>query len=385
MSLALKWNMYVMNQDAVPSVEALFEPFNLPNLELKNRLVMAPMTRSMSPGGVPGDDVAAYYRRRVEGGLGLIITEGTTIDHPVASNDTNIPVFHGDEALSGWKYVVDQVHEAGGKIVPQLWHQGMARKPGTGWSPEAPSAGPSGLVRAGKQVAEPMSDDDVQQVINGFINAAKFAKEIGFDGVELHGAHGYLIDQFFWKDTNVRTDRYGGGIAERTRFACDIIKGIKRQVGSDFPLILRFSQWKLQDYEAKLANSPEELSEFLAPLVEAGVDIFHCSTRRFWEPEFEGSELNLAGWTKRLTGKPTMTVGSVGLDEEFIAGFMGTEAMSTGAKGVADLVARLEREEFDLVAIGRAVLVDSAWANKVAHGNYAELQPFNTEALGTLS
>ncbi len=385
MSLALKWNMYAMNKDAAPSVEALFEPFALPNLELSNRLVMAPMTRSMSPGGIPGENVAAYYRRRVEGGLGLIITEGTTINHPVASNDTSIPVFHGEDALSGWRNIVEQVHEAGGKIVPQLWHQGMVRKPGTGWAPESPSAGPSGLIHAGKQVADPMSNDDIQNVIAGFVSSAKSAKEIGFDGVELHGAHGYLIDQFFWRDTNIREDQYGGDIAGRTRFACDIIERIKREVGFDFPVILRFSQWKLQDYEAKLATTPEELNEFLGPLVEAGVDIFHCSTRRFWEPEFDDSELNLAGWTKRLTGKPTITVGSVGLDEEFIAGFMGTEATSTGAKGVSELVARLEREEFDLVAIGRAVLVDSAWAHKVASGNYSELQPFKTEALGTLS
>ena len=111
--------------------DALFSPFTLNGLTIPNRIVMAPMTRSHSPGGHPTEDVAAYYRRRTEGGVGLIITEGTTVDHPSASMDPNIPDFHSPEALAGWKRVAEEVHDAGGLIMPQLWHTGSMRRDGS--------------------------------------------------------------------------------------------------------------------------------------------------------------------------------------------------------------------------------------------------------------
>jgi 2,4-dienoyl-CoA reductase-like NADH-dependent reductase (Old Yellow Enzyme family) len=142
-------------------------------------------------------------------------------------------------------------------------------------------------------------------------------------------------------------------------------------------------QWKLQDYEARLATSPGDLARLLAPLVDAGVDAFHCSTRRFWLPEFEGSELNLAGWTKKLTGLPVITVGSVGLDNEFMSSLReGKPARQVGFEAV---VAMIERGDADLVAVGRALLVDPAWAEKVRDGRLDELLPFTPEALKTLS
>lgn len=362
------------------STDVLFRPFDYGPLHLANRIVMAPMTRSHSPNQVPGPDVAAYYRRRAEGEVGLIITEGTTVDHPVASNDVNVPAFHGEAALAGWKRVVDEVHDAGGKIMPQLWHMGTMRKQGTGPHPELPSAGPSGLFKPGKRVAEPMTLEDIHAVIDAFARAAADAERLGFDGVEIHGAHGYIIDQFFWAGTNERTDDYGGDLVKRTRFAADIVRAVRARVSPDFPVILRFSQWKQQDYEARLANTPQELGQFLAPLVEAGVDIFHCSTRRFWEPEFEGSNLNLAGWTKKLTGKPTISVGSVGLNQEFIATFAGAEA-DKDVGHLDDLIARMEAEEFDLIAVGRALISDPDWVKKVREGRFDDLKPFTRETL----
>lgn len=119
------------------------------NLTLRNRIVMAPMTRSMSPGGVPGRDVAAYYQRRAQNDVGLIVTEGTAIDHPASANDPNVPRFYGDDALAAWAQVVAAVHEAGSRIMPQLWHVGMMRKPGDGPNPGVPPSGPSGLVKPG--------------------------------------------------------------------------------------------------------------------------------------------------------------------------------------------------------------------------------------------
>ncbi|MEK5031834.1 NADH:flavin oxidoreductase [Paenibacillus sp. FSL R7-0302] len=358
----------------------LFEPFEYGGLSLSNRVVMAPMTRVYSPGGVPGPEVAAYYRRRAEGGVGLIITEGTAIDHPAAVSHQDIPNFHGEAALEGWAQVVREVHAAGGKIMPQLWHVGMARKIGEEPNASALPIGPSGLNLAGEQVTEPMTKSEIQAIVSAFAKAAKAAKAIGFDGIELHGAHGYLIDQFFWEKTNRRTDEYGGDLEARTTFAVEVVDACRRAVGPDFPIVLRFSQWKAGAYDAKLAESPEDLARFLTPLSNAGVDIFHCSTRRFWEPEFAGSELNLAGWTKKITGKPAITVGSVGLDSAF------TSAVTEKDQddNIDRLLERLEKGEFDLVAVGRALISDPAWPAKVQAGKINEIIPFTSESTKTL-
>lgn len=366
------------------STNTLFSPFKINSLELKNRIVMAPMTRMSSPGNVPNSKNVAYYERRAQGGVGLIITEGTCVGHPAANGYPNVPYIYGDEALAGWKQVVAAVHAAGGKIMPQLWHVGAVRREGMEPDPSVPGFGPSGLVKAGKKRCHAMTEEDIADVIAAFAKAAKDAQSVGFDGVEVHGAHGYLLDQFFWSDLNERTDQWGGDLVKRTRFTAEIIKAIRAEVGPDFPVILRYSQWKQQDYHARLAQTPDELGQFLAPLSDAGVDMFHCSTRRFWETEFEGSNLNLAGWTKKLTGKPTMTVGSVGLDAAFAvegqAGFSEAEPAS-----IAGLLEMLEREEFDLVAVGRALIANPEWANKIKADDADSMVAYTKEMLTTLT
>ena len=366
------------------AASVLFEPFRLGPLELPTRVVMAPMTRNFSPGGVPGDDVVEYYRRRAAAGVGLIVTEGTTVDHPAASGYPGVPRFHGADALAGWKRVVDAVHAAGAKIVPQLWHVGNIRRGANLPNPEVPAYGPSGKEKDGRVLVQEMTHEDIRAVIAAFAKAAADAKAIGMDGVELHGAHGYLIDQFFWEGSNRRNDEYGGDFERRSRFAIELVQAVRAAVGPEFPIIFRFSQWKQQDYSARLAATPELLQAFLAPLCEAGVDIFHCSTRRFWEPEFDGSTLNLAGWTRKLTGKPTITVGSVGLDGEFIQ-FMAETDKVARPTGIEGLLERLSRGEFDLVAVGRALISDPDWASKVRDGRQEEILPFSREALKTLA
>ena len=361
-------------------VKALFEPFRLGNLELPTRVVMAPMTRSFSPGGVPNSKVIEYYRRRAAAGVGLIITEGTTVNHPAANGYPNVPRFYGEDALAGWKKVVDAVHAEGGRIVPQLWHVGNVRKLGTEPDGDVPGYGPMEKLKDGKEVVHGMTQTDIDNVIAAFAQAARDAQSIGMDGVEIHGAHGYLVDQFFWEGSNQRTDGYGGSLANRSRFAIELIKAVRAAVGPDFPIILRFSQWKQQDYSARLVLTPEALGEFLQPLSDAGVDIFHCSTRRFWEPEFDGSDLNLAGWTRQLTGKPTITVGSVGLDGEFLQFMVNTDKVAKPAD-LGALLTRLNNQEFDLVAVGRALLVDPDWAVKVRDGHQEDILPFSREAL----
>lgn len=362
----------------------LFESFTLGPLTLGNRIVMAPMTRNFSPGGIPNDQVVAYYKRRAESGVGLIITEGTTVGHKAANGYPAVPAIHGEEALAGWKKVVDAVHAVGGKIAPQLWHVGNVRRLGTEPDGDVPGYGPMDKFKDGNKIVHGMTHEDIQDVVQAFAQAARDAKSIGFDAVELHGAHGYLIDQFFWEGTNKREDEYGGSLANRGRFAIEIIKAVREAVGPDYPIIFRFSQWKQQDYTARLAPTPELLEQFLLPLSEAGVDIFHCSQRRFWEPEFEGSPLNLAGWTRRITGKACITVGSVGLDGEFLEFMVKTDKVA-GTANIDDLLVRLADGEFDLVAVGRALIVDPEWADKVREGRFDEILPFSREALKTLA
>ncbi|MET9499058.1 NADH:flavin oxidoreductase [Streptomyces sp. NPDC006552] len=365
------------------AADTLSRPLALNGLTVRNRIAMAPMTRMFSPDGVPGADVRSYYARRAAAGVGLIITEGTYVGHASAGDSSRVPRFHGEEQLAGWAEVAKDVHAAGGAIVPQLWHIGMVRKPGRPPFTDAPVVGPSGIAVDGTAGAgKAMTQGDVDDVVAAFAQAAKDAERIGLDGVEVHGAHGYLLDQFLWAGTNRRGDAYGGDPVARTKFAAEIVAAIRANVSPDFPVIFRFSQWKQEAYDARLAETPQELEAILSPLAAAGVDAFHASTRRYWVPEFDGSELNLAGWTKKLTGKPTITVGSVGLDGDFIAAFQG-EGSKT--KGIDDLLDRLERDEFDMVAVGRALLQDPQWAEKVLAGRFDDLQPYDAAALKTLS
>lgn len=331
----------------------------------------------------------------------MIITEGTSINHKAAQSYPDVPNFYGKESLAGWKKVVDEVHQAGGHIFPQLWHVGSVRQTHSKITSgvdnplhecskhRIPGYGPSAIAHpyvTDGEVPHEMSQQDIAEVVQAFAQAAKDTKDLGFDGIEIHGAHGYLIDQFFWHRTNQRTDQYGGKtLPERTRFAVEIIQEIRKAVGKDFPICFRFSQWKLGDYNEKMAKTPEELEAFLKPLSDAGVDIFHCSSRVFSTPEFPNSDLNLAGWTKKLIHKPTITVGSVGLDADFIKTFETNSATKSRFADLESLNRRLEKGEFDLVAVGRALLADPKWPNKISTHQFDAITSFSTAALGSLN
>ncbi|WP_163394279.1 NADH:flavin oxidoreductase [Flavobacterium limi] len=364
------------------STNSLFSPFDLKTLHLKNRIVMAPMTRSFSPNGTPTEQVASYYQKRAEGEVGLILSEGTVIDRPSSSNDANVPHFYGTEALNGWKKVIDEVHAAGGQMGPQIWHMGIMDNHHSGWVPPVPFEGPSGFNRPDFRNGIAMSEKDIENTILAFGKAAADAKRLGFETIEIHGAHGYLIDQFFRAETNLRTDIYGGKtLPERNRFAIEVVKEIRKQVGEDFAVIMRFSQFKPSDYNYKLAKNPKELEAWLTPLVDAGVDILHCSQRRFWEPEFEDSDLNFAGWAKKVTGAPTITVGSIGLSSDFFGAFAGESSEPTSLE---ELNRRFDRGDFDLAAVGRPLLSDPNWVAKIKAGKTDQLKGFSKEALGQL-
>jgi len=367
-------------------MSVLFEPFSIRGMELPNRVAMAPMTRVKSPGGVPGADVAEYYRKRAQYGVGLIISEGTVVDRPESSNDPDIPRFHGDAALAGWQNIIDTVHAEGGRMAPQIWHTGIVPANRKEHPRQQDPEGPSGLGKDNKRKGAAMSEEDVADTVAAFAKACTAAAQMGFDCVELHGAHGYLIDQFFWHETNQRSDKWGGPtIADRASFAREIVKETRKGIG-DLPLILRISQWKQQDYSVKLAPTPADLDDWLAPLHDAGVDMFHCSQRRFWEPEFPDIDgengLNFAGWVKKALGVPTISVGSVSLDNDFFGSFGGQKSASTDLR---DLERRMEAEEFDMIAVGRALIANPDWADKVKAGHIDQLAEFDGAQLGVLN
>ncbi|OJF15805.1 NADH:flavin oxidoreductase [Couchioplanes caeruleus] len=362
---------------------ALLTSFHLRHLRLRNRVVMAPMTREASCDGVPTKAMTDYYVRRAAGGVGLIITEGTTVPHDAARNRVGVPVFHGDDSLAQWSKIVAAVHAEGAAIMPQLWHVGMDRKIGDPPDPRVRPVGPSGIDLHGSPVGEPLTRTEIDDIVKAFGSAARDAERTGFDGIELHGAHGYLIDQFLWSRTNRRTDEYGGDIVRRTRFAADVVRECRSAVSADFPIIFRLSQWKITDLSARLAESPAELELIVSLLADAGVDAFHCSTRRYWLPEFEGSPLTLAGWVRQITGLPTIGVGSVGLhNSDFTATLL--DGVGAEVDGLARVAEYLGRGEFDLVCVGRSLISDPSWVNKIAQGRTDELLPFDAGDLARL-
>lgn len=378
------------------SASPLFTPFQVGELSLANRIVMAPMSRYFCPTEAPHEGVVEYYRRRAAANVGLIISEATYVPHASAHSYENVPVMYGEASLAGWRKVADAVHGAGGRMFPQLWHTGSFRELGMHPDPAVPGFDASENLNAFEFTThrtKPMTEQDIAEVIAAYGKAARSARDVGFDGVEIHGAHGYLIDSFFWSQTNRRSDGWGGDVSQRTRFGVEVVKEIRRNVGSDFPISFRWSQFKQQDYRAKLARTPEELEALLLPLVDAGVDLFHASTRRYWEAAFKDlSPITLAGWTKKVTGKPTIAVGSVGLGGVATTAKTSPTHVDSSTINFADApldgVDKVEElfagGEFDLIAVGRALLADPEWATKVKEGRLADRRAFSKDLLHDL-
>ncbi|WP_144126740.1 12-oxophytodienoate reductase [Catellatospora sichuanensis] len=345
----------------------LLEPVTMAGLPLATRFVMAPMTRAKSPGGVPTPAVAAYYRRRAEHGVGLIITEGVLVGHPSAGHEDAVPRMTAGPAEVGWRHVVDEVHAAGGRIAAQLWHLGSLREPVDGLAAWSPSAVPE----PGRPLSHAMTAADVDTTLAAYAEAARVAVRAGFDAIEIHAAHGYLLDEFLWPRTNRRTDRYGGSAAGRARFPAEVIRAVRSAVPADLPVIVRFSQFKERDFDARIADSPAELAVILEAFAAAGATVLHASQRRFWQPLFAGSPLNVAGWAKHITGLPAITVGGVGLTRDFLE--PGRPDSVTG------LVERVTAGEFDLVALGRVLLGNPDWVTLAAEGRIDRIQDFRKE------
>jgi len=216
--------------------DILFKPVKLSDsLNLKNRIVMAPMTRSMADDNlVPTDAMAEYYGRRAQ--TGLIIAEATIIT-PLGQGYPNTPGLYSQSQIDGWKKVTDKVHQNGGKIVAQIWHCGRVSHPVylKGEKPVAPSAvALSGRVPRTDNLQYGMpreiTNTEIKDVINQFAQAAANAQKAGFDGIELHAANGYLLDQFLHFETNHRTDEWGGSAENMSRILFEVIDAVKQEI-----------------------------------------------------------------------------------------------------------------------------------------------------------
>jgi 2,4-dienoyl-CoA reductase-like NADH-dependent reductase (Old Yellow Enzyme family) len=344
-------------------LQAMFTPISIGSVTIPNRFAMAPMTRMASPGGIPGADVAAYYRRRAAGGTGLIITEGIRLSDPAAGYPARIPTLSAGDAVAGWRVVTDAVHAEGAVIAAQLWHQGAERRNRDGVA----AVSPSGIDSAGTPNGRALETAELPAVAEDFASAAANAREAGFDAVELHGAHGYLLDEFLWEETNRRTDGYGGSPAARTRFPVEVVAAVRAAVGPEFPIAYRFSQWKANRYDAVLASTPAELAAVLTPLVQAGVDVLHPSTRRHYAAAFPDADATRspAGWTRMLAGVPVIAVGSIGLQTAFRSGNPEDPVPPAPAERLLD---QFGNGEFDIAAVGRALLADPNWVNRLRDG-----------------
>lgn len=368
-------------------------------MELRNRLMMSPMTRSRCPGGLPGADVIEYYRQRAAGGTGLVMTEGIGIDHPAAVDHTWIPRLDGAESVRAWRAVTDAVHAEGGLIGAQLWHVGplwgtmigfdrenkdslkavRPMRPSGLWGQPGVTTYPEKLVERWSEPVDPMSDDEISEVLEAYRRSAAWAREAGFDAVEVHGGHGYLPDAFLWESTNHRQDRWGGPLEARVRFPAAVVEAVREGAG-ELAVFYRFSQHTQQDYASRKAHNPAELEVIVRALAEAGADAIDVSSRRMTEPAFPDAddypERTLAGWVRALSGLPTVAVGGFGMSttqRENRSGAPSLPAWET-IPAAAALVAD---GECDVVAVGRGHLADPALATTLGEGR--EMMVFDRE------
>jgi 2,4-dienoyl-CoA reductase-like NADH-dependent reductase (Old Yellow Enzyme family) len=357
----------------------LFTPFSLRSVTLRNRFVLPAMQRGWGSEGKPQPRLAEYYRSRAAGGIALVISESCAVDHPAAT--ANRFSCHIREATyDAWVRCVEAVHGAGGLFFQQLWHEGAKQgRRDAGITPVSPS----GLVQAGRRNGDPATPQQLGELRDAFVRSALIAERAGADGVEVHAAHGYLLDQFLWAETNRRDDGLGGDdMADRVKFPAQVVAAVRAALKPSMAISLRFSQWKTIDYNAKVAQTPEELGVMLGALAEAGVDVFHASTRRFWEPAWPELDRTrtLSGWCKTLTSVPVIAVGSVGLSTDHMTSILReSEGESTGEVGMGELLRRFEGGEFDLVSVGRSVIGDPDWVWKVRDGRYADIRTFSYE------
>ncbi len=341
-----------------------FQP--LDTLNVKNRITLAPMTRiSATLKAIPTSEMLNYYRSFAEGGFGLIITEGLFIDETHSPGYQHQPGLVTQNQIDAWKSVVDAAHENSSKMIAQLMHAGaLVHGNAFGYT----SVAPSSIVPKGEKSAmyngegkyptpEALSIEGIKSVVQSFVKTAKNAQYAGFDGIEIHAANGYLLDQFLTTYTNQRNDDYGGSLENRIRIILEVITAIKSEVSSDFIVGIRISQSKVNDFDYKWEGGEKDAQFIFENLADSGVDYIHTTEYKAWQPAFNDNTLSLAALAKRHTDVPIIANGHL--------------------EDIETAISMLKNKEADLIALGKAALANHTLPQKI-HANQS-LNEFNPD------
>lgn len=351
----------------------LFAALKLADVTVCNRLAVAPMTRvSATEDGYPTDEMLRYYERFAKGNFGLIITEGLYTDQAYSQGYIFQPGISDKAQALAWKGFVESIHKTPTKVIAQLMHAGALNQ---GNNYKNGTIAPSAVQPKGEQMAfyygkgkypvpSEISDGQIADAIAGFANAAKLATEVaGFDGVEIHGANGYLLDQFLTDYTNDRTDQWGGDVRNRFALTLETVKLVKASVKPGSIVGVRISQGKVNDYTHKWSEGTDAAEVIFGSLAGAGVDYIHVTDFEAWQPAFPGGSDSLAQLAKRYA--PGITVianGSLHQDDR------AKEQLDRG---------------IDLVAMGRGALSNPDLPMRFAAGE--PLAEFDSAILGPIA
>ena len=350
------------------------QPVEIGHLRLANRLTVAPMSRvSAAPDGTPTTEMADYYRQFACGGFGLVITEGTYPDLLHSQGYLNQPGLASDRHIAGWRRVTEAVHAVGTPIVTQLMHAGALSQ---GNSHATETIAPSAVAPVGQMLEEyggsgrwpvprEMTAAEIDCVIAGFASAAERALAAGFDGVEIHAANGYLLDQFLTVYTNARSDEYGGSVANRIRLTARIVTEVRRRVGRDFLLGVRLSQTKVNDLAYRWPGAAEEAEVIFSAVADAGADYLHIASegRSFIETARFCDGRTITALAKQVTRLPVIANG--------------------GMHDPAQAADVLDGGHADVLSIGRAALANPDLPTRLAQG--AELDLFDHAMLSPMA
>lgn len=334
----------------------IFEPFTVRRMTLKNRIVMTPMgTNYGETDGMMSLWHLNYYDLRAKGGTGLIIVENANVDYPLGSNGTSQIRIDHDSYLPRFFKLTELIHQQGGCACIQINHAGAsAQSIRTGMQPASASDIPS---KDGGEIPRPLSVDEIHTIVKKYGEAAKRAQIAGFDAVEIHCGHSYLISQFLSPLTNKRTDAFGGSNENRARFAKLVIEEVRKQVGGFFPIFCRISA----DEFLEGGNTLDDCLEYLQYFQEE-VDVFDVSAGLNGSLQYQIDMNSLPdGWrsymakaVKETYGKPVMTMGNI-----------------RDPKAADDILAK---GDADLIGMGRGLIADPDWVNKVEFGDPADIR-----------
>ncbi|WP_442791189.1 NADH:flavin oxidoreductase [Mycobacterium sp. Aquia_216] len=324
---------------------------------MTNRIALAPMTRvSATADGLPTERIGHYYRAFADGGFALLLTEGLYIDDQTSQGYFFQPGIANSAHAVAWRRVVEGVHASGSKFFAQLMHAGSQSQ---GNSYTSTTWGPSAVRPKGEQLAmyrgsgpfqmpEAMTAEQIGQVRAAFVNAARLARDAGFDGVEIHGANGYLLDAFLTDYMNARTDRYGGNVANRIRLATEVCGDVAAAVGADIAVGIRISQGKVSDNHYRWAGREDDAATIFTALAATGIDYIHTTEYHALAPAFEGTETSLAEFAKHYSGLTIIANGH--LDDP------------------RDAATIIDSGTADVIALAKPALATRDWPHRVRTG-----------------